>query len=81
MEKHTFYLLQEKLNFGDNKGKWKFCADSTIRDLNNLDFTQKHHADIWKNKLEEIAEFDIYHHGHKIRDLRWAKVEVKVTPV
>jgi hypothetical protein len=52
--------------------------DDTVVSLNCLDNLVRWNSKIDKNLIDEIQNFDIMHHGHKIRELRWVTVSVTV---
>lgn len=80
-KKYSLHLLQEKM-IGDQwkgtpKADWDFKNNLSLK-IDQLDFQAKWHGEPSPKLIDEILETDKAHHGEKIRDLRWVKVNIEI---
>ena len=75
MKKYQFYLIQQRFLDSDNP-QWEYMVEN-IR-LNDLESLAELHSKRDNNEIDDILRMDLWHHGKKIRDLRWKKVEIVV---
>lgn len=80
-KEYTLHLLQQKY-IGEQwkdtpEGNWDFL-DPLKLSIDTLEFQKNWCKAPNPDKISKMLEFDVYHHGHKYRDLRWVEVKIQV---